>query len=480
MAYNDKLTAALTQQSCSVKVLCNKHLDPEILGQRPHFVPRLTVHSWAIGNRFAGRDEIARCEKELTQGILELSGTETVVAYMYTGAVEHAAILARLTKERPQLDGHVNLFWAAFHDHRWDEWVERYSRTLEQLREAGPQLRVTVPTEGLQARLAHLSGAVFEVAPHPSTAVADNDFAFAEPSESAAKQDADSSSDQPERFRVLFPGTPRGGKGFESTLATVDRLARDPSLRPVMRYYPHPRSTDPYELAMSQLPLNVEVIRGELDNEAFLNLFRPSHVSVLPYDRSAFANRTSGLLIDCLYHGLPVVALRGTWLGEVVERYECGVVADEGTPDELTKAVYQVVDGYATFAERARAAARSYFAANSWRVLAESIVETGTSWVPIARIERERTGREVIAATTSANGGTLERDVGNTVGQSSLVASGGESVSSADLSRFDRLYLWRVPEVPWSSSLGGWRSGARARSDGTLAGLSDTLPFLLV
>jgi glycosyltransferase involved in cell wall biosynthesis len=375
IAYSDKLSAALESQGYAVKVICNKDLDPEILQQRPDFSPSLSVHTWVIGNRFPGDPELERCESELRAALDQLATDRPVVAYMYTGSVDHAAILARLTAASPRLSAHVNLFYAAFHERRWEEWSDRNRVKLQEIGAAAPRLRVTVPTSQLQRAIAEASGEVFEVAPSPSTAIADHEFALGSSDGDLRGQSLAAFTHEPEQLVALFPGNPRTGKGFESTLAAVERLAADETLRPVLRYYPHPKLGDDYGPRVEGLPGNVHVVRGELGNEEFLQLFRTSHLSVLPYEPIEFGKRTSGLLVDSLYHGLPVVTTRRTWLGDHVERYGCGVVVDENSPDELASAVREVAADHSRLARRARIAGRAYFAENSWNALAQSIVQ---------------------------------------------------------------------------------------------------------
>ena len=114
-----------------------------------------------------------------------------------------------------------------------------------------------------------------------------------------------------------------------------------------------------------------------------VDLFSRAHVSVLPYEPAAFANRTSGLMIDSIYHGLPVVALQGTWLGDMIERFGCGVAVADHAPEQLAGAVREIAGDYAGFVARTRAAARSYFSENSWKALADTIVETSTQADPL-------------------------------------------------------------------------------------------------
>ncbi len=379
MSYNDKLSAALTECGLTVKVICNRELAPDILQERPHFVPALCVHSWTVGFTFPPpEDALTAAQAELETAIDGcLEGGRRGLLYIYTGSIEHADIVARILADRPHVQAEVNLFWlAANRDQHSETRLAHYRQTVRRL--AGiPRLRLTVPTRGMQRVLTDGTGVVFDVAPHPSTAIVDRDFPLA--AENAELEGGlASATPSPARYRVLFPGAPRDDKGFRLTLETARRLAEHERLDPVIRYSPRPNDARPeHEAAVEDLPSGVTVVRGVLDNNAFLRLFRESHVSVLAYDPAWFGKRTSGLVIDSVYHGLPVITTRGTWLGDFVTRFECGAAVEEASAERLVEALEEVTANYAEFAEKARSAAWAYFERNSWAALAESIAESG-------------------------------------------------------------------------------------------------------
>ena len=149
MAYNDKLTDALTAMGASVKLLCNRELAPEIRAARPHFVPELTCHSWTIGIPVAPPDDaLATAEAELAAGLdLCVDGARGGILYMYTGSVNHAAMVARILRGRPELSARVNFFWSAFPHAQREEWIANHREMLCEINST-PRLTVTVPTEG--------------------------------------------------------------------------------------------------------------------------------------------------------------------------------------------------------------------------------------------------------------------------------------------------------------------------------------------
>ncbi|MFH7321495.1 FkbM family methyltransferase, partial [Desulfurivibrio sp. D14AmB] len=134
---------------------------------------------------------------------------------------------------------------------------------------------------------------------------------------------------------------------------------------PIIRHAP--TFSTPGELAKPLSGIEgVEVVEGELTDDEFLKLFARSDIVVLPYTPDAFALRTSGLLIDAMYFGIPCVVIRGTWLGNLTERFGNGAVVDELSATSLVAGVREVAADYESYRLRAREAGKKYFLNNSW------------------------------------------------------------------------------------------------------------------
>ena len=78
-----------------------------------------------------------------------------------------------------------------------------------------------------------------------------------------------------------------------------------------------------------------------------------AHVVVLPYRRATFRTRTSGVLLDAIAAGKPIVAARDTWAGDVIERFGIGTTYDDGDVEALEVAVAEIVDDLETYTKRA-------------------------------------------------------------------------------------------------------------------------------
>ncbi|HIJ88079.1 MAG TPA: hypothetical protein HPP97_10440 [Desulfuromonadales bacterium] len=77
-----------------------------------------------------------------------------------------------------------------------------------------------------------------------------------------------------------------------------------------------------------------------------------------PYAREQFASQVSGIVLDALLHGAPVIATRGTWPGDQVERFDAGITITERTPAALIAAIDTVIADWPTYAANACAAAQ--------------------------------------------------------------------------------------------------------------------------
>lgn len=77
-----------------------------------------------------------------------------------------------------------------------------------------------------------------------------------------------------------------------------------------------------------------------------------------PYERERFADAVSGVVLDALLHGTPVIATEGTWPGAQVERFGAGITIRERTSDSLSAAIDTVLADWDRYSACACEAAR--------------------------------------------------------------------------------------------------------------------------
>ena len=92
-----------------------------------------------------------------------------------------------------------------------------------------------------------------------------------------------------------------------------------------------------------------------LSESDYLNLF-PGSICLQPYDVKDFSDRVSGVTLDSLMAGSPIVTTPNTWIARCVERFEAGIVLNSTTPNEMTSALNQVINNYDFYSTNAKKA----------------------------------------------------------------------------------------------------------------------------
>lgn len=232
----------------------------------------------------------------------------------------------------------------------WARPSARKARALEAVARACPFLRVAGPTATVAGYLRERGFADVREVPYP---VDPSRFAAARPTGEA----------RPVPF-LLFAGAARIDKGFREAVSVVDRLAQTGSTLPVRlqvstKHYGKRDAAVETELdrlaRIRYAPL--EVVPETLPPEEYDALFRGA-ICVQPYRREDFVDRISGVTLDALRNGCPVVVPDGTWMARVVEETGAGIAVAELSADGLLAAAETIRSDDAAFRERAiRAAA---------------------------------------------------------------------------------------------------------------------------
>jgi glycosyltransferase involved in cell wall biosynthesis len=179
---------------------------------------------------------------------------------------------------------------------------------------------------------------------------------------------------------VLVAGGARLDKGLAQVVALVEALSARGSTLPVVVQ----TSTEAQHLADPALAGLLERLRlsaypalrllpDALDAQAYRALFRGALV-LQPYAADAFADRVSGVTLDALAAGAPVVTTAGTWMARCVERFGAGVATADLGPQALLRAVDSVLADPAAYAARARQASAALRAEHSARSLIDAVL----------------------------------------------------------------------------------------------------------
>lgn len=169
----------------------------------------------------------------------------------------------------------------------------------------------------------------------------------------------ESAQDEPKFTHLLFAGAARMDKGFDRIVDLVEDLASTQAEVPFLvqtsptHQARHESGVWHYleRLGRTKFP-QLTLIDKTLEPHEYLDLFKGA-ISIQPYVASEFADRVSGVTLDALSAGCPVVVTANTWLGRVVMTHNAGVATDDLSPKGLRAAVDEILDNYADYARRA-------------------------------------------------------------------------------------------------------------------------------
>jgi glycosyltransferase involved in cell wall biosynthesis len=111
----------------------------------------------------------------------------------------------------------------------------------------------------------------------------------------------------------------------------------------------------------------LRLIREPLTPADYAELFRGA-VCLQPYDRTEFKDRASGVTMDALTQGAPIVATSGSWIAQQIRPHEAGVTLDDPRAADLLAAAEMVIASYGRYRRNALAAAQT-LRARSWEPL---------------------------------------------------------------------------------------------------------------
>ena len=159
---------------------------------------------------------------------------------------------------------------------------------------------------------------------------------------------------------LLYAGAARQDKGFGAAVDLVEYLAESLAEIPVTMQI----SSEHYGKLEDQVCIDIERLRKvsyqllklcpeTLTSDEYLALFAGA-ICLQLYNQRDFADRISGVTLDAMAAGAPVVTLADTWISRVVLRFGAGIVIDNASPATITAAVQRITAAYADYRDKAR------------------------------------------------------------------------------------------------------------------------------
>lgn len=103
---------------------------------------------------------------------------------------------------------------------------------------------------------------------------------------------------------------------------------------------------------------HVTLIEHSMSSEAYDAAVASADVMLLPYRRASYFARISGVAVEAVTAGVPVIYTRDTWCEDIVREVGAGKGVDDGDVAELCAAIAEMTVDYATYRSEARAQAR--------------------------------------------------------------------------------------------------------------------------
>jgi glycosyltransferase involved in cell wall biosynthesis len=165
--------------------------------------------------------------------------------------------------------------------------------------------------------------------------------------------------------RVLFAGAARKDKGFGKVVDLIE-YAGSLGLKIPFTLQTSPDHYDKYDAEtkadIARLKSisysHLEICPDTLSKDAYTDLFSGA-ICIQPYRSSNFADRISGVTLDALSAGSPIVTSAGTWMARQVERFDAGVVFDSSSPGHMLNAIKKVIAEYEHYSKKAMIAGQT-------------------------------------------------------------------------------------------------------------------------
>jgi hypothetical protein len=352
--------------------MCSTDVDRQLADHGNWLIPAFSVKSWhsRLDESVVSRKR-RTFESELRKGLAVVMGAFSAdtkfVLYMYTGNLPLAKSLASVCSEFDNVNAHVHHFYAAMTDMEDETVVAESTRYINDIQKLDAELYLG--TYELVSYFKQKTGAKLNYLGDPSVTFDDGEVTRMIAETSGPRAGIQGPA------RVFFPPNMNVEKGYRTVLDAAEAILGSEDLKglfkPILRYVP--RENTPAQLTRRAEAImemtGGEVLDGVLSDDAFKSVTLSADIIAITYTVKAFSRRMSGSLTDALMTAKPIVATRGTYVGDQVERFGCGEVFDEGDVEGLIAGLKKIRDDYPRYHAAAIAARRKYFKERSWDAL---------------------------------------------------------------------------------------------------------------
>ena len=242
----------------------------------------------------------------------------------------------------------------------WLYPTKRKRQRLKKIAQRYPDLNLACPTKSVQDILHEIGFTNVELISYPSAIHQTNNNIL-------GKEDFN---------KVLFAGAARVDKGFPTVVEIINLLKEANSKIPVTIQCSTTHKGvhgDEISSAISRLqdihyPF-VNCLSDTLDREDYQAMIKNS-ILIQPYDPKQFADRVSGVTLDALKAGSPIVVPANTWMARLVERFDAGVIVEKNDDaNQWLQAIQSVMSQWEHYAYNASVASKIILSEHSPEIL---------------------------------------------------------------------------------------------------------------
>jgi glycosyltransferase involved in cell wall biosynthesis len=166
-------------------------------------------------------------------------------------------------------------------------------------------------------------------------------------------------AETPDFRHIVYAGAARQDKGFGRVVALAEQLAATgEKWKLAVQISPEhygkldQRTRSDIERLERLDYAGLTLIRAPLGPEDYAGLYRGA-ICLQPYEPEEFRDRVSGVTMDALANGCPVIVPAGTWMARIIEPFSAGVASQALDPGALLEAVRTIADDYPRYTRNA-------------------------------------------------------------------------------------------------------------------------------
>jgi hypothetical protein len=180
---------------------------------------------------------------------------------------------------------------------------------------------------------------------------------------------------------LLYAGAARQDKGISAVVDLVEHMNKL-GLQIPFRLQNSPDHRGKYDATTKAEIQRLETISypylrlypETLKPDEYAQLFAGA-ICIQLYNADLFSDRISGVTLDSLTAGSPIIATAGTWIARMVQRFDAGSVIDSTEPGNVLSAIRKIISEYPRYSKNAYAAGQLLQRENSAEFLFNTLME---------------------------------------------------------------------------------------------------------